>query len=1039
MYVIGFAESLFSLLNFTITGDLYNDFRVLGTGVMVVLLIIALVGVGWVVKTDMFLLAILAISILSVFIGIPLSDAASFANLKENTLPASGGAEYGFAACLAIFFPAATGIMAGANISASLKKPQRDIPKGTLLAVVVSCVVYIVLVWFISAGNTRDVLIDYLSFPLKDMSVWFPLVYAGVFAATISSALSTLVGAPRVLQALCVDGLIPFLRVFGKGHGKNNEPMLATLLTFVVAIGCVMIADLNAIVPFISNLYLVTYGLINYACFRAILSKAPSFRPSFRYVNMPISFIGTLLCLAAMLFLDLLTASISLLVLVLLWIFLRKTTLQPKKLSHEEAIAAVRNPRTGLVKEILVRQEVEGHWGDVTRAAEITSFMKALRNIEKGRRLPHVKLYRPNILALTGKPSFRPHLVNFASMLGKKGHGLILCGDIIQTNGLENTPEFYGSMLKEIRLNSTIMGSHSDGRVQYVGVPATTLHSGVLSLITSTGIGSVKPNAVLCGYPSVWNPKLGDEYGLDDAREISRRAREFIATLQDAAMMEMSLIIVRNLEPLFSSFPIPDTIFQELSRSTKREIYRARFLKGCACGASKPTDIKDIPEFIQEMEGSDAPEPLIEKIVAAQLTSSDETSSAPSERASSDIAAASSAAPEGRSSETTELIDVLTENEVYQHFPPSALFEKDSSENCFQRRLDLRKRLFDANPKLFPPVRYPVASEPIEGRIDVLWLVDDGGFTCLMPYLLSQHPAWRKTRLRFLVSSHPTQAKKASETMVELLRALRIDADVEEISHILLVDPHQLMAHTSSRKKGATKTQIIKENFKKAALIDDGSFTILPQGTDGRPAPPYDLEHSGVPPLVEPVVHMADDAEDSSDSSSSSSDTDSSSSGRPPVRQSGTVFDLFNKDTLKGDESMSDVPLEEEDETTLVDSLLVDEEAAHTIVRDWKAKSREHKHITQASNATLCRAAELYTGCFIPRNFVNYSGRFIRLNAVLRSRCADSAMVFITMPVPRLNKPPDALMAILEILSDIPGVPVALIRGNGESVVTIDA
>ena len=114
------------------------------------------------------------------------------------------------------------------------------------------------------------------------MSAFGPLIYAGCFAATLSSALASLVSAPKVFQALCKDKLYPYLAIFGRGYGKNNEPLLGYILTFFIALGFIIIADLNAVAPLISNFFLAAYALVNFSTFHASLVRPIGWRPSFK-------------------------------------------------------------------------------------------------------------------------------------------------------------------------------------------------------------------------------------------------------------------------------------------------------------------------------------------------------------------------------------------------------------------------------------------------------------------------------------------------------------------------------------------------------------------------------------------------------------------------------------------------------------------------------------------------------------------------------------------------------------------------------------
>lgn len=172
------------------------------------------------------------------------------------------GTDHDFFSVFSIFFPAATGILAGANISGDLTDPQKSIPKGTLLAIFLTTLSYLGMAVMAGSVMARDAtgnvtqLADWSflncepgnctyglqnSFQVIELvSAFGPLIYAGCFAATLSSALASLVSAPKVFQALCKDELYPKIGWFAKGFGKNNEPVRGYVLTFVIAIGFVL-------------------------------------------------------------------------------------------------------------------------------------------------------------------------------------------------------------------------------------------------------------------------------------------------------------------------------------------------------------------------------------------------------------------------------------------------------------------------------------------------------------------------------------------------------------------------------------------------------------------------------------------------------------------------------------------------------------------------------------------------------------------------------------------------------------------------------
>lgn len=135
---------------------------------------------------------------------------------------------------------------------------------------------------------------------MQKISVWAPLVITGIFAATLSSALASLVGAPKVFQAVCRDEIFPYLTFFAKGSGPNDEPRRAYILVFFIAAGFIAIAELNVIAPIISNFFLMSYALINYAVFAASLGRSPGWRPSFKFYNQWVSLFGAFLCIGIM-------------------------------------------------------------------------------------------------------------------------------------------------------------------------------------------------------------------------------------------------------------------------------------------------------------------------------------------------------------------------------------------------------------------------------------------------------------------------------------------------------------------------------------------------------------------------------------------------------------------------------------------------------------------------------------------------------------------------------------------------------------------
>lgn len=196
-----------------------------------------------------------------------------------------GGPETGFRGTtfwpvFAVFFPAATGIMAGTNLSGILRDPRRSIPRGTLAAIGLSLVVYLLLAyWLARSASPSDLTSNY--YVMVDRAAWAPAVIAGLLGATLSSALGSIVGAPRILQAIAANGVVPGSRLLA-GQDRRGEPRNATLFTGGVVLAALLLRNLNAIAPLITMFFLITYATINIVVLIEQRLRLVSFRPLLR-------------------------------------------------------------------------------------------------------------------------------------------------------------------------------------------------------------------------------------------------------------------------------------------------------------------------------------------------------------------------------------------------------------------------------------------------------------------------------------------------------------------------------------------------------------------------------------------------------------------------------------------------------------------------------------------------------------------------------------------------------------------------------------
>jgi len=268
-------------------------------GTFLVLFVIAFISANLAFRVQYLIMAVIFGSLISVaaaaFSGSmqqPITWWGNFPGSLENNF--SGAT---FWVVFAVFFPASTGIMAGANMSGELENPRRSIPVGTLSAIGVSLLVYLALAyWLARSATTEELLRNYNV--MIDKSAWAPVVLAGLLGATFSSALSSLVGSPRILQALGERDILPFSPWFAR-RSRLGEPRNALLLTGAIVAVALMLRNLNAIAPLITMFFLLTYAMINLVVLIEQSLKLVSFRPLFR-IPRPVSLLGFLGCIFAM-------------------------------------------------------------------------------------------------------------------------------------------------------------------------------------------------------------------------------------------------------------------------------------------------------------------------------------------------------------------------------------------------------------------------------------------------------------------------------------------------------------------------------------------------------------------------------------------------------------------------------------------------------------------------------------------------------------------------------------------------------------------
>lgn len=250
-------------------------------------------------RVQYVIMAVIAISLLSVLVAglqgsmkYPIRWWGAFPGSPEN-----GFSGIRFWGVFAVFFPAVTGIMSGLNMSGELKNPRRSIPIGGMSAIAVSSVIYLALAYWLARSATTEELVRNYNV-LIERAAWRPAVVAGLVGATFSSALSSLVGAPRILYALGEHHILPGSEWLAR-RTKSGEPRNAMLITGAIVLSALLIRDLNVIAPLITMFFLITYAMINVVVLIEQNLGLVSFRPTLRVSRM-VPFLGAVGCFYAM-------------------------------------------------------------------------------------------------------------------------------------------------------------------------------------------------------------------------------------------------------------------------------------------------------------------------------------------------------------------------------------------------------------------------------------------------------------------------------------------------------------------------------------------------------------------------------------------------------------------------------------------------------------------------------------------------------------------------------------------------------------------
>uniref|UniRef100_A0A3P8XPT8 Solute carrier family 12 member 9 n=1 Tax=Esox lucius TaxID=8010 RepID=A0A3P8XPT8_ESOLU len=431
VYVLGLVEALLDIFGQDAASS--STLRVLPQGywytvlyasiVLLLVLVVCLVGAHIFARTSCFILLVVTISLMSIYISpLALTTPLNFlithqgpgnqtltynasytgfngTTLRDNlgsgyTVDYSTGKVMSFATVFAVMFTSCTGIMAGANMSGELKNPSVAIPKGTIIAVLYTFMVYVLLFVLASSTCERTLLAQDYGF-FQRINIWPPFVTIGIYCSALSAAMCSLIGASRILHALALDQLFGFPLAPAAIKSKSGNPWVAVLYTWGLAQCVVFAGQLNAIAGLVTVFYLLAYAAVDLACLALEWASAPNFRPTFQVFSWHTCLLGILSCLVMMFVINPVYSSASIIVLLLLLLFLH-----------------YRSPTSS--------------WGYISQALIFHQVRKYLLMLDV--RKDHVKFWRPQVLLMVANPRSSCQLINFVNQL-KKG-GLFVLGHV---------------------------------------------------------------------------------------------------------------------------------------------------------------------------------------------------------------------------------------------------------------------------------------------------------------------------------------------------------------------------------------------------------------------------------------------------------------------------------------------------------------------------------------------------------------------------------------------------------------------------------
>lgn len=430
-YITGFAESIQAVFPFV-------PMKIVGVLTLVLIFATVFYSTNIALKAQTFIFIIIVLSLISLFMGKPQEGF----NISESV----SLRRVGFWTVFAVFFPAVTGILSGVSMSGDLKNPRFSIPVGTIAAILVGYVIYMFIPWYLwNSASPLDLVED--SVIMKKISIFAPLIFLGIWGATLSSALGSLLAAPRTLMAMAQDKVLP---KFLTKTNSDGVPTSATIISFALALVCIVAGEFNIIAPVLTMFFLTTYGVLNLISGMEAYIGNPTWRPTFR-VHWLISLSGAICCLGIMLMINAGATYVALITTLVIYFYMKKRNLTAS-------------------------------WSDIRPSLLLFRIRSLLYQLED-----HdldAKSWRPNIVSIAKNPlSELAHFQLTNSFAGSTGFKTIAITGSNQSDFELNKLSEFQDFLASKGIRSFVKGCDQG-----------SIDQTALNFIKYYGIGTIKPN-----------------------------------------------------------------------------------------------------------------------------------------------------------------------------------------------------------------------------------------------------------------------------------------------------------------------------------------------------------------------------------------------------------------------------------------------------------------------------------------------------------------------------------------------------------------